>query len=202
MDTNGNSWWHFLKVHITSGVKMIFHKQKLSGVFTIEPEPYSDERGLLRRHFCQREFAEEGIIIDIRQCNVSENKLRHTLRGFHYQVPPYGENKILSCMKGAIYDVVTDLREESDTYLRWESFELTEENRLSLYVPIGCANAYLTLCDNTWIFYFHSEFYNPSSEGGIRYNDPFFKFEWPAEPEVIAGKDLNFPDFNANSLRE
>jgi dTDP-4-dehydrorhamnose 3,5-epimerase len=176
---------------------MIVHKQKLSGVCLIEPEPYCDERGLLRRHFCQREFADHGIMTDVKQCNVSENKKRHTLRGFHYQMPPYGENKILSCMKGAIYDVVVDMREDSESYLQWESFELTEENRLSLYVPIGCANAYLTLKDDTWIFYYHSEFYAPGAEAAIRYNDPGFGFEWPTDPEVISDKDLAHPDFSA-----
>ena len=153
---------------------MIFHEQQLSGVFTIEPEPYSDERGLLRRHFCQQEFAEQGIMTYVKQCNVSENTKRHTLRGFHYQLPPYGENKILSCIKGAIYDVIVDMRKNSNTYLKWESYELTEENRLSLYVPIGCANAYLTLKGNTWILYYHSEFYAPGTEAAIRYNDSFF----------------------------
>jgi len=179
---------------------MIFHEQKLSGVFIIEPEPYSDERGLLRRHYCQREFDEQSIDIDVKQCNVSENKKQHTLRGFHYQLPPYGESKILSCIKGAIYDVVVDLRENSDSYLKWESFELTEEKRLSLYVPKGCANAYLTLQDDTWIFYYHSEFYAPIAEAGIRYNDPTFKITWPIEPKIISDKDLNIPDFNPNSI--
>lgn len=176
---------------------MIAHKQKLSGVFLIEPEPHRDERGMLRRHFCQREFAEYGIMTDVKQCNVSENKKRHTLRGFHYQLPPYGENKILSCMKGAIYDVVVDMREDSDSYLKWEAFELTEENRLSLYVPIGCANAYLTLKDDTWIFYYHSEFYTPGAEAAIRYNDPAFGFDWPADPAVISEKDLAYPNFSS-----
>ena len=185
---------------------MIFHKQKIFGVFTIEPEAYSDERGLLRRHFCQREFAEQGIMTDVKQCNISENKKRHTLRGFHYQLPPYGENKILSCIKGAIYDVIVDIRKNSDTYLKWESYELTEENRLSLYVPKGCANAYLSLKDNTWIFYYHSEFYTPGAEAAIRYNDPLFKFDWPSEPSIISEKDRNLPDFsfeqNLKSMRE
>jgi len=174
---------------------MIFHKQKINGVFIIEPEPYFDERGILRRHFCQREFNEQGIAIDVKQCNISENKKLHTLRGFHYQLPPYGENKILSCIKGAIFDVVIDLREDSDSYLKWESFELTEENRLSLYLPKGCANAYLTLQDNTWIFYFHSEYYSPLAEAGIRYNDPLFNIGWPAEPKIISKKDLEIPNF-------
>lgn len=137
-------------------------------------------------------------MIDVKQCNVSENKKQYTLRGFHCQLPPYGENKIISCIKGAIFDVVVDLRVDSDSYLRWESFELTEENRLSLYVPKGCANAYLTLQDNSWIFYYHSEFYAPIAEAGIRYNDPLFKFEWPAEPKIISDKDLNLSDFTPN----
>lgn len=175
---------------------MIFRKQKLPGVFIIEPEPYRDERGLLRRHFCQREFQKQGIMANVKQCNISENKKCYTLRGFHYQFPPYGEDKILSCIKGAIFDVVVDLREDSDAYLKWVSFELTEENRLSLYVPKGCANAYLTLKDNTWIFYYHSEFYTPQAEGAIRYNDPIFKVKWPANPIVISEKDKNYPDFN------
>ena len=174
---------------------MKFTEQKLSGVYIIEPEPHVDERGMLRRHFCQQEFKDNNLMTDIRQTNVSENRGKHTLRGFHFQLPPHGENKVISCIKGAIYDIVVDLRKESKTYLQWKSFELTEENRLSLYVPIGCANAYLTLDDNTWILYYHSEFYSPGHEGSIRYNDPLFKFHWPADPNVISEKDFNIPDY-------
>ncbi len=174
---------------------MIFQQQKIPGVYIIEPEAYSDERGLLRRHFCQKEFAKKGILTDIKQCNISENKKLHTIRGFHYQLAPFGENKILSCIKGTIHDIVLDMRENSDTYLQWESFMLTEQNRLSLSVPMGCANAYLTLEDNTWIFYYHSEFYTPDAEAGIRYNSSFFKFDWPVEPLIISEKDKNLPDF-------
>ena len=136
---------------------------------------------------------------EIKQCNVSENPQKHTLRGFHFQYPPHGENKVISCIKGSIYDIVVDLREESETYLKWQHFELSEENRLSIYVPIGCANAYITLSDNTWILYYHSEFYSPGNEGGIRYNDPLFKFYWPADPRVISNKDLNIPDWSQNN---
>ena len=175
---------------------MKFTEQKLEGVYLIEPEPHKDERGMLRRHFCQREFKNHKLMKDIRQTNVSENNKKHTLRGFHFQYPPYGENKVISCIRGSIFDIVMDLREESETYLQWQHFELTEENRLSIYVPIGCANAYITLSDNTWILYYHSEFYMPGDEGGIRYNDPFFKFHWPVEPEVISEKDLNIPDWS------
>mgnify|MGYP000222829038 CR=1 FL=1 len=174
---------------------MKFTEQKLSGVYIIEPEPHVDERGMLRRHFCQQEFKDNNLMTDIRQTNVSENKGKHTLRGFHFQYPPHGENKVISCIKGAIYDIVVDLRKESKTYLKWHSFELTEENKLSLYVPIGCANAYLTVEDNTWILYYHSEFYSPGHEGSIRYNDPLFNFHWPYEPRVISNKDLYLLDF-------
>jgi dTDP-4-dehydrorhamnose 3,5-epimerase len=174
---------------------MKFVEQSIPGVFCVRPEPFVDQRGLFRRHFCQREFSEHGIPIDVRQCNISENNFRHTLRGFHYQKPPHLEGKFLSCIRGSIYDIVVDLRPDSSSYLRWLPFELTEENRLSLYVPPGCANAYLTLQDNTWILYCHSEFYTPGAEGGIRYNDPFFKFEWPAKPAVISDKDANYPFF-------
>jgi len=175
---------------------MIFKKQNIEGVFIIAPEAYSDKRGLLRRHFCQREYYETGIMSEVKQCNVSENTHQYTIRGFHYQLPPYGEDKTLSCMNGAIYDVVIDIRKQSKTFLHCESFNLTKENRLSLFVPKGCANAYLTLEDNTWIFYYHSEFYTPGAERGICYNDPFFKINWPAEPEVISDKDLNHPPFD------
>lgn len=174
---------------------MKFVEQKISKVFLIEPDPFIDNRGLFRRHFCMKEFAENGIELEIKQCNVSENKLQYTLRGFHYQNPPHSEGKLLSCIKGAIYDIVVDLRPESSTYLEWKAFELTETNSKSLYVPIGCANAYLTMNDDTWILYYHSEFYTPSVEDRIRYNDPYFKFKWPAEPACISEKDQHCKSF-------
>ena len=164
---------------------MKFSEQKLEGVYLIEPEPHEDKRGMLRRHYCQREFQDNKLMNNIRQTNVSENREKYTLRGFHYQLPPNGENKVVSCIKGSIYDIVVDLRERSETYLQWESFELTEENRLSIYVPIGCANAYLTLKDNTWILYYHSEFYTPEEESGIRYNDSLFKFAPTLSNEIF-----------------
>jgi len=177
---------------------MKFSERKLEGVYLIEPEPHLDKRGMLRRQFCQHEFADYGLMTEIKQTNVSENREKHTLRGFHFQLPPHGENKVLSCVKGSIYDIVVDLRKESKTYLQWQSFELTEKNRLSLYVPTGCANAYLTLEKNSWILYYHSEFYLPGYEGNIRYNDPYFKFMWPAEPKVISDKDLNILNWVSN----
>ena len=174
---------------------MKFYEQKLAGVYIIEPEPFSDDRGVFRRHFCDREFAEHGIVTDVRQSNVSENRYAHTLRGFHYQIPPYGEGKTLSCLKGSIYDIVVDVRPQSPTYMQWISVELNEENRYSIHIAPGCANAFLTMEDNCLIHYYCSQPYTPEAECGIRYNDPAFKFEWPTEPTVISEKDLNHPDY-------
>lgn len=177
---------------------MKFNEQDLKGVFVVEPEPFTDDRGMLRRHFCINEFKNHGLLTEIKQSNISENRNKHTLRGFHYQAKPYGENKLISCIKGGIYDIVVDLREDSPSFMKWQSFYLKEEDRLSLFVPIGCANAYLSLTDNTWVLYYHSEVYTPGFEKSIRYNDPAFNFEWPAEPKVISKKDLNIPDFDSN----
>ncbi len=174
---------------------MIFHEQKLPGVYIIEPEPFADDRGVFRRHFCDKEFAENGIVTDVRQSNISENKYAYTLRGFHYQTPPYGEGKTLSCLKGSIYDIIVDVRPESPTYMQWISIELNEENRYSIHIAPGCANAFLTMEDNCLIHYYCSQPYTPEAECGFRYNDPVFKFEWPTEPAVISEKDLNHLDY-------
>tara|TARA_Y100000741_G_scaffold349837_1_gene319345 strand:+ start:317 stop:850 length:534 start_codon:yes stop_codon:yes gene_type:complete len=174
---------------------MKFEEQEIEGVYLISPEPFKDERGMLRRHFCKEEFSKKELFTEIKQTNISENTNIHTLRGFHFQYPPFGENKLISCINGSIYDIVVDLRKKSKTYLHWQSFDLKKENRLSLYVPVGCANAYLTMSANTWILYYHSEFYRPGGEGGIRYNDPFFKFKWPVDPQVISNKDSNFSNW-------
>ncbi len=181
---------------------MKFIEQKIAGVFLIEPEPFVDERGMFRRQFCQREFAQHGINIDIRQTNISENTARHTLRGFHYQRAPHLEGKLITCISGAFHDVVVDLRPESASYLQWVAFELNDKNRLSVYVAPGCANAYLTLENNTRLHYSHSEFYTPGTEGCVRYNDPIFRFQWPAKPEVISNKDANSPNFIPEKVRK
>ena len=174
---------------------MKFYEQKLKGVYLIEPTPFEDERGVFRRHFCSQELSENKIVTDVLQSNVSENNYAHTLRGFHYQVEPYGEGKTLSCLKGSIYDIIVDLRTESPTFMQWVSFELNEKNRNSIHIAPGCANAFLTLEDNSLIHYYCSQPYNPSAERGIRYNDPSFNFEWPCDPVVISEKDNNHPNF-------
>lgn len=175
---------------------MKFIKQNLPDVYLIEPEPAKDHRGLLRRHYCEKEFQEFCPFPYIKQSNISENNMKFTLRGLHFQKKPHGESKIISCIKGSAYDIIVDLRADSPTYCKWISVELSEINRLSILVPDGCANAFLTLSDNTWMLYLHSGFYIPGFEGGIRYNDPHFNFEWPNEPKVISERDKNIPLFN------
>jgi len=174
---------------------MRFYEQKLPGVYLIEPIPFADERGVFRRHFCDKEFAEHDIATEIHQSNISENKYAYTLRGFHYQVPPYGEGKTLSCLKGRVYDIIVDLRPESPTYMEWISFELNENNRYSIHIAPGCANAFLTLEDGCLIHYYCSKPYAPSAERGIRYDDQAFGFEWPVKPSVVSDKDKSHPDY-------
>ena len=181
------------------GLKLKFNAQKIPGVYTIESDSFIDNRGIYRRHFCKEAFQTEGLTAEICQSNIAENKNRYTLRGFHYQLSPYEEAKTFSCLAGSIYDIVVDLRVNSATFLQWLSFELNEENRKSLFVPQGCANAFLTLEDNALVHYYSSQFYNSKAERGIRYNDPLFHFEWPTKPQVVSEKDLGFPDFAVNS---
>lgn len=178
------------------GNKMKFYIKKINGVYLIEPELFIDNRGVYRRHFCQRELKAHSIPAKVAQANIVESKTAFTLRGFHYQEYPYEEGKILSCIKGAIYDIVVDIRPKSPTYLKWVAFELDENNKKSVSIPPGCAHATLTLQDNTIVHYYSTQFYHPESERGIRYNDPLFKFNWPHEPSIISEKDKNHPNFS------
>lgn len=174
---------------------MKFSSQSIEGVKIIYPEIFEDKRGVFRRHFCQNEFKANGLFTEICQTNISENFKAFTLRGFHFQKKPKDEAKVLSCLTGSIFNIVLDLRPDSPTFTKWESFELKASARMSLHVPEGCANAWMTLEDNTTLIYYHSEFFSPGFEGGIRYNDPYFNFNWPRKPEVISDKDLSYPDF-------
>jgi len=174
---------------------MIFEKKKIKGVFLISPSTFEDSRGVFRRHFCEKEFAKHGIVSKIEQANVSENKFKYTLRGFHYQTDKHKEGKTLSCIKGKIYDIVVDLRRSSQTFGQWLSFELDEKNRKSIHIPPGCANAFFTLKDNSIMHYYCSKSYAPKFEKGIRYNDKFFNFKWPRKPKVVSEKDSNHKNF-------
>ena len=174
---------------------MIFEDTEIPGVKLIRPVPFSDDRGVFRRAFCADEFTQAGIVNAVAQSNISENFRAGTLRGFHYQEAPHGEGKTLTCVAGAVHDIVVDLRSDSPTYLSWQSFQLTSQNRNSIHVPPGCANAFLTLVDNTVVVYFSSYPYTPEAENGVRFDDPLFDFNWPFLPALVSDKDRSHPDF-------
>ena len=175
---------------------MIFTEIGLEGAYLIDLEKLHDERGFFARGYCSKEFASHGLASRVVQSNVSFNWKKATLRGMHYQISPYVESKLVRCTRGAIYDVIIDLRPESMTFKQWIGVELTEGNYRMLYVPGGFAHGFQTLEDRTEVIYHVSEFYTPKAEQGIRYNDPAFKIRWPLEVQVISRKDNNWPDFS------
>jgi dTDP-4-dehydrorhamnose 3,5-epimerase len=174
---------------------MIFEKTKLPGVFEIRMEPMPDERGFFARCWCEREFESHGLNPKVVQCSVSFNARRGTLRGMHYQVAPDQEAKVVRCTKGALYDVLVDLRRGSPTFGDWVAVVLTAERRNMVYVPEGCAHGFLTLEDETEVLYQISEFYSPQSARGVRWDDPAFRIVWPEEVKVISERDRKCPDF-------
>lgn len=174
---------------------MQFQETKIPGVYIIELEKRADERGFFARGWCWREFEDNGLCNRLVQMNISSNRHKHTLRGFHYQAEPYQEDKLLRCTQGGVFDVLLDLRPDSPTFMRHITVELTAANYRMLLVPKGCANAFLTLRDETEVTYLVSEFYTPSAEKGVRWNDPAFGIDWPAKPAVISTKDQAWSDF-------
>lgn len=175
---------------------MRFTETPLSGAFVIELEPIEDERGFFVRSFCKNEFEAHGLDLCIAQCNISFNKKKGTIRGMHYQAPPYEEAKLVSCTCGAIYDVIIDFRAGSPTYSRWYAVELNDINRKMLYIPKGMAHGFQTLKDDTEIFYQMSEFYHPEYARGVRWDDPAFRIEWPeVEKRLVSNKDNDYDFF-------
>lgn len=174
---------------------MIFEETKIPGAFLIRPERREDERGFFARTFCLREFAERGIDSRVVQRSVSVNLRRGTLRGMHYQAPPHRENKLVSCSRGSIYDVIVDLRRDSPSYRQWLAVTLTADSFDALFVPAGCAHGFITLEDDSVVRYDISEFHAPDAERGARFDDPAFGIEWPLSPAVISPRDLAFPPF-------
>jgi dTDP-4-dehydrorhamnose 3,5-epimerase len=174
---------------------MIFVETRLAGVFEIHIEPKSDERGFFARTWCQQEFQAKGLDAHLTQCNLSQNVRKGTLRGMHFQSNPHAETKLVRCSKGAIYDVALDLRPESKTYRQWVGVNLTADKRNALYIPKGCAHGFLSLEDDTEVFYQMSDLYHPDSARGVRWNDPAFGILWPAKIEMISARDANYPDF-------
>jgi dTDP-4-dehydrorhamnose 3,5-epimerase len=171
---------------------VIFAETKLKGAFVIDLERREDARGFFARGFCQREFEAHGLKPSIAQANIAHNVRKGTLRGMHFQFPPAAETKLVRCTRGAILDIIVDLRPESPTYLQHVAVELNEDNQSALYVPERFAHGYQTLCDNTDTSYQVGEFYTPSAEGGLMYNDPQLGLKWPLPVSCISDKDQKF----------
>jgi dTDP-4-dehydrorhamnose 3,5-epimerase len=171
---------------------VIFTPTELQGAFEIELNKLKDDRGFFARAWCEKEFAEQGLTPVVHQVNVSYNVKQGTLRGIHYQVAPYQEAKTVRCTRGAIYDVIIDLRKDSATYKQWIGVELTANNYKMLYVPEDFGHGFITLEDNTEVTYQVSEFYTPGAEQGIRWDDPVFNITWPESVQVISEKDANW----------
>lgn len=174
---------------------MIFTETPVPGALVVDLNTLSDTRGFFARAWCRKEFADNGHIIDISQANVSFNKYQGTLRGMHMQKKPHEETKIVSCTKGAVFDVLVDLRPSSPTFKQWYGTELTEDNHRMLVIPEGCAHGYQTLADNSQVFYLVSESYAPDSEVGLLYNDPEIGISWPVPVKEISDKDANNMSF-------
>ena len=174
---------------------MIFNGTPLKGAYVLELERMEDDRGFFARSWCVEEFKEHGLNPNLVQCNISFNKRKGTLRGMHYQEAPHEEAKLVSCIKGAFYDVILDLRHDSPTLKQWFGVQLTAENRQALYIPEGFAHGFQTLEDETEVLYQMSEFYHPESARGVRYNDPVFGIEWPLTNSTLSPKDSTYEDF-------
>jgi dTDP-4-dehydrorhamnose 3,5-epimerase len=174
---------------------MIFRGTVIEGVWVVEPERFEDERGFFARTWDTAEFARRGLNGRLAQCSISYNRRRGTLRGMHYQAAPHEEAKLVRCTSGSIFDVAVDLRAASATFRRWVGTELSAENRLAMYVPEGCAHGFLTLTDNSEVAYQISEFHAPDAARGVRWDDPAFGIDWPAEALVVNERDGSYPDF-------
>ena len=179
----------------SSGHLMRFTEQSLSGVFIVAPERHIDRRGHFARTFCRDEFVSHGLAGDFVQCNTSYNARRGTLRGMHFQRAPHEETKLVRCTRGAIFDVVLDLRPDAPTFCRWRAVELTADNGLALYVPGGFAHGFQSLTDEAEVFYQMSEQFHPESAGAVRWDDPAFGIEWPIRLPILSDNDASYQDF-------
>ena len=174
---------------------MKFIETPLKGAFVVELVRHEDERGFFARSWCKNEFASFGLNAGLLQCSISFNKRKSTLRGMHYQVKPYEETKLVRCTMGAIYDVIIDLRLNSPTFRQWFAVELKADNYKMLYIPEGFAHGFLTLEDNSEVFYQISEFYHSECARGARWNDPVFNIKWPGKSILINARDSGYPDY-------
>jgi dTDP-4-dehydrorhamnose 3,5-epimerase len=170
---------------------MKFFETPLSGAYTIELEPFHDDRGFFVRTYCANEFKTIGHSREFVQFNHSHSVRKGTLRGLHYQIPPKAETKLIRCVRGRVLDVIVDIRRGSPTFLKHFAVELFDTGMNMIYVPEGFAHGFQTLEDHSELLYFHTEFYSPGNEGGIRFNDPSLQVQWPMEPSEVSDKDMN-----------
>jgi len=181
---------------------MVFTETPLIGAFVVDLERLEDDRGFFARSWCRREFDARGLNAELVQCNVSRNRLKGTLRGLHYQTAPYAEAKLVRCTRGAIFDVMLDLRPRSDTFLKYFGCTLSEDNHRALYIPEGFGHGFLTLTEESEVFYQMSQYYQPDAARGLRWNDPAFGIAWPEPVAMISDRDRSYPDFRADSPTE
>jgi dTDP-4-dehydrorhamnose 3,5-epimerase len=177
---------------------MIFTPTILKGSYLIDLQPYSDERGWFARFYCKDEFKQIGHDKEWVQLNHSATYEKGALRGMHFQIAPYREIKMVRCISGAVYDVIIDLRKDSETFLKWFGVEISAENKKMVYIPEGFAHGFQCLSFDCELIYFHSEFYEPGAEEGIRYNDPLIGIEWPLEVNTVSERDRSHPYLNEN----
>lgn len=177
---------------------MIFSPTPFKGSYIIEPEQFNDNRGWFARYYCKKEFSKIKHQKDWVQMNHSFTIKKGTIRGMHYQIAPYMEIKMIRCVAGTVFDVIVDFRKNSSTFLQWFGIELSAQNKKMLYIPEGFAHGFQSLSDDAELLYHHSEYYTPGAEGGIKYDDPLIKIEWPLPVSVISDKDAAHPYFDNN----
>lgn len=180
---------------------MRFIETALPGAYILEPEPIQDERGFFARTWCREEFERHNLDAAVAQCSISFNKRKGTLRGMHYQIAPHAETKLVRCTRGAVYDVAVDLRRDSPSFGRWVGVELTAANHKLLYIPAGMAHGFLSLEDNTEVFYQISPAYSAAHARGVRWDDPLFDIKWPPGEKVLSERDRSWPAFDAGTPR-
>jgi dTDP-4-dehydrorhamnose 3,5-epimerase len=174
---------------------LLFEPAGLDGAWLLEIDPHQDDRGFFARLWCAAEFKSRNLASALDQCSLSYTRRAGTIRGMHYQAAPREEVKIFRCIRGAIYDVLLDLRPESPTFKRWVARELTADNRLAFYIPKGVAHGFQALTDDVEVLYLIDAPYDPALARGVRWNDPAFGIEWPLPPGVMSERDRTYPDF-------
>ena len=180
---------------------MKYLRTALDGVWLIDPEPHADERGYFMRIFCETELAEQGIPHHCAQASLSHNLRAGTIRGLHFQWPPSGEDKLVRCVAGSVFDVIVDLRPHSATFARHLIVELSAENGRAVFIPHGCAHGFQSLVNGATVLYQMDEAYRPGLDGGFRYDDPAFAIEWPLAPTLISSRDRSAPPFDGEAYR-